>query len=381
MISERSLFLHFLRIFSAIVVVISHARDFLIHPLGHLSSDKELVAMHFMSLGGAAVLVFFFLSGYLVGGMEIERHILGSENYKKYFLDRVTRLWQVLLPALLFTYVINSFSCANGRYSLYCSASIELVSHAGRAPVLDQSLYSYLGSIFFLQPFNGNVFGGNGPLWSLSYEFWYYIIFYCILMIIFSFIRKKFSHGLFFFFPLSAIGASFLSFDWFLLGSVWMGGAISRYAITILDRNFLISNIGCMRDYKILKLTVFFVFPAMISVRFIPRAIIYCPILVFLLFCSIALSNNHIKIKKKKERKNLIVVGSELSFSLYLIHFPILALFSTYLTAEVRWNLGVVSITVVAASTVFCIFIAFLFASITERRLAYFRKKISFFYN
>ena len=378
--SERSLFLHFLRIFSAVIVVISHAKDFFIKPLAETYSNFELIARLLMSLGGAAVLVFFFLSGFLVGGIEIERHTLGSEKHKKYFLDRVTRLWQVLLPALLLTYILNSFSCGNGRRSLYCSASIELASHADGAPVGDQSFNSLIGSIFFLQPFKGSVFGGNGPLWSLSYEFWYYITFYSILILLYSFIRKKFTYGLVFYILLSVIGASFLSLDWLLLGIVWFFGALSKYAITTIDRNYSVKNLIIMQRHKILKLTIFFVLPAMICVRLIPRAFIYCPILVFLLFCAIAFSSDQIKVGSQVERKNLIVVGSELSFSLYLIHFPILALFSTHLTADDRWTFSAVSVTLVAALTVFCIFVAFLFAFFTERRLISLRKKLSFLY-
>ena len=39
-----------------------------------------------------------------------------------------------------------------------------------------------LGNFFFLQSIISPVFGSNGPLWSLSYEFWYYIIFPALIL-------------------------------------------------------------------------------------------------------------------------------------------------------------------------------------------------------
>ena len=37
-----------------------------------------------------------------------------------------------------------------------------------------------------LQDIYSNVIGSNGPLWSLSYEWWYYMIFICVISIIIS---------------------------------------------------------------------------------------------------------------------------------------------------------------------------------------------------
>src|ERR1035441_502485 len=42
---------------------------------------------------------------------------------------------------------------------------------------LRSTLPAFFGNLFFLQSVVSPVFGSNGPLWSLSYEFWYYILF------------------------------------------------------------------------------------------------------------------------------------------------------------------------------------------------------------
>jgi peptidoglycan/LPS O-acetylase OafA/YrhL len=40
----------------------------------------------------------------------------------------------------------------------------------------------FFGNLFFLQSIVSPVFGSNGPLWSLSYEFWYYIVFPLLIL-------------------------------------------------------------------------------------------------------------------------------------------------------------------------------------------------------
>ena len=71
MLSERSLFLHYLRFFSAVIVCLGHTKEFLFVHMDESAHLLEKVARLFLGLGPSAVLVFFVLSGYLVGGNEI----------------------------------------------------------------------------------------------------------------------------------------------------------------------------------------------------------------------------------------------------------------------------------------------------------------------
>ena len=66
MISERSLFLHLLRILPAFIVVLGHTKEFLFVHMNENANLPEKIIRLFLSLGSAAVLVFFFLSGYVV---------------------------------------------------------------------------------------------------------------------------------------------------------------------------------------------------------------------------------------------------------------------------------------------------------------------------
>ena len=117
-ISERSLYLHFLRFFSAVIVCLGHTKEFLFVHMDESAHVLEKVSRLFLGLGSSAVLVFFFLSGYLVGGNEIVNLIGKKLNFSHYIFNRLTRLWIVLLPALLATFAFNAFTCRNARDSL-----------------------------------------------------------------------------------------------------------------------------------------------------------------------------------------------------------------------------------------------------------------------
>ncbi len=59
MISERSLFLHYLRISSALIVCLGHTKEFLFVPMDESADLLEMLIRLFLGLGTSAVLVFF----------------------------------------------------------------------------------------------------------------------------------------------------------------------------------------------------------------------------------------------------------------------------------------------------------------------------------
>ncbi len=111
-----------------------------------------------------AVVVFFVLSGWLVGGSLLDR--VGKPHaLRDYAIDRVTRLWIVLLPAFLLMLVLGL-----GAGEL----------DAARPRLADTSPWSLatlLGNLAGVQTMAVPTFGGNFPLWSLAYETWYYALF------------------------------------------------------------------------------------------------------------------------------------------------------------------------------------------------------------
>ena len=152
--ANTSIVLDSLRIVAAITVLISHG--YLIWFRKHYNEDGLLgISAHF------AVIVFFVLSGYLIA-----HAALRSINLTQYLIARLSRLCSVLIPALLITIVIQ-FILAEFSPGLLA------------AYVRGASWPRYLISASFLNEiwFFSAAPPINGLLWSLSYEFWYYIIF------------------------------------------------------------------------------------------------------------------------------------------------------------------------------------------------------------
>ena len=129
------------------------------------------------SLGHQAVMVFFVLSGYLVGGIVLRQSGQGKFSVRSYSADRLSRLWTVLIPALCFTWVVDNLvavidpSVAQGTYrEMWASGP-----SAGAPSSTDQ--ITFLGNVLFLQTIAVPTYGLNYPLWSLANEFWYYVVF------------------------------------------------------------------------------------------------------------------------------------------------------------------------------------------------------------
>ena len=175
-------------------------------------------------------------------------------------------------------------------------------------------------------------------------------------------------------------GVSILNFDWFALGLVWIAGAISKTLVNNLDKKTSLNNLRLFQNYKILKIAIFMVFPAMISVTLLPRITFSFPLLVLLLVLATAISNNKVMLMEDKLFNKSIVRGSEISFSLYIIHFPILALLSTYVTPVLRWEFGLGSVTFVTMMVIFSLLVAYVFAFFTELKLSSMRNRLRFLY-
>ena len=111
-----------------------------------------------------AVVVFFVLSGWLVGGSLLDR--AGKPHaLRDYAIDRVTRLWIVLLPAFVLMLLLGL-------------STGELDAEQPRlADISPWSLTTLLGNLAGVQTMAVPAFGGNFPLWSLAYETWYYALF------------------------------------------------------------------------------------------------------------------------------------------------------------------------------------------------------------
>lgn len=152
--------LDWLRFLAALMVVGIHARGANWVEWARLAepSRTKLTAVFFALTrsGSEWVLVFFVLSGFLVGGKLIERLAQGSFNLRSYVVDRVTRIWTPLIPALAWSAMV----------ALWVGKPVSWFGLGGNLLGLQVSLF--------------RCFAENIPLWSLAYEIWFYFLAGCV---------------------------------------------------------------------------------------------------------------------------------------------------------------------------------------------------------
>jgi peptidoglycan/LPS O-acetylase OafA/YrhL len=167
-----------LRGIAAVGVCLNHVRDLLLTDYSQLAHPNRLMEVFYLAtgLGHQWVVVFFVLSGYLVGGSVLRSFALDRWSWRSYLLNRMTRLYAVLVPALLLGGALDlagiHFFGISGIYGG------KVGSHELNFAIQTRlHLSTLLGNYFFLQGIRVPVFGSNGPLWSLANEFWYYLAF------------------------------------------------------------------------------------------------------------------------------------------------------------------------------------------------------------
>lgn len=164
-----------MRALAAMAVLISHERNILfLDPTDGLSALWKL--FYFVTgFGHQAVMIFFVLSGYWIAKTVARRGAEGGFAWPDYAIDRLSRLWIVLIPALLLGGLLDGV----GRYGT--AAPLYLGLQGTNSLTVDVgarlSLSALAGNLAFLQGLLVEPFGSNGPLWSLANEFWYYLWF------------------------------------------------------------------------------------------------------------------------------------------------------------------------------------------------------------
>ena len=175
----QSVLIDWLRGLAALQVAAAHLRAQVFPGLSSLT-DPPLwyQGLAFMTgFAHQAVLVFFVLSGWLVGGVFLDRShdVPPSRALRDYALDRATRLWTVLLPAFMLMLAL-AWAGALPWSDANPSADAAVATVAANVDAA-WSLSTLLGNLVGLQTLVVPPFGENFPLWSLANETWYYVLF------------------------------------------------------------------------------------------------------------------------------------------------------------------------------------------------------------
>ena len=149
-----------LRGFAAFYVVLHHS---LPHTINFLNFDIG----YFFRFGQEAVILFFLISGFVIN---YSYQINADKSFKTYFIKRGARIYIPLIFVMMLGYFIDSW-----RAGSFVDPQIKNL-------LLNLLMFQDVGSLkpnVIVEPYLGNI-----PLWSLSYEWWFYILFFPIVKIV-----------------------------------------------------------------------------------------------------------------------------------------------------------------------------------------------------
>ena len=244
-------------------------------------------------MGHQSVMIFFVLSGFLVGGSILRP----SFSWRYYVIARISRLWVVLIPCLLFTFLIGNFTGVS--WNSYSDSRY------------DASFATFIGNLVFLQTIAVPVFGGNEPLWSLANEFWYYALFPLlisrrILLVLLGILIALLLP--------SPIQIGFL---------IWLQGVAAYLFVSRASPSF---RLAVSRTFWVILLLFVAALLYSKSPTFQSRLRINPDLLVggsFALICTSLSERPPILSKFARQI-------SDMSYSLYLTHYPVVVLIGTY---------------------------------------------------
>lgn len=177
-----SIYLDIVRFVAAVMIFLGHAS------YSRFSGGVRILWI-FDWLSADLVMVFFVLSGIVISYVANEK----EKSLEQYSISRLSRLYSVVLPALLLTILLDYFG-PRIAYKVY----------DGPWFTTSNPFWRFFANLFFVNElwFSSVESFSNWPFWSLGYEFWYYVIFgvahyvrspvkYYILPIIFLFVGPK----------------------------------------------------------------------------------------------------------------------------------------------------------------------------------------------
>lgn len=199
--------LEVIRAIAAVYVALSHYAEF-------LKLDKSnIFELIFGSFAQEMVICFFLLSGFVIEHSYSRRKI----SWKKFLIKRFVRIYPILIVALSISLIID----------IRLDNRIEMDK--------------LLGNFFSLQDLGGRpgvMYGTyyNNALWSLSYEWWFYVIY-----IVINQLKKKkivFVIGLIIISTILYHFYEFQIFRWLKYFSIWYSGVVLNQLYRVSQLNF-----------------------------------------------------------------------------------------------------------------------------------------------
>jgi len=301
-----SFYLDGIRVLAALLVFFSHLKH------------QTNLSLPIYSYGHQAVVVFFVLSGLVIAFSTGKK----KQQVKEYFISRIARIYSVAIPAILLTIAFDALG-----------NSVSPLTYTEGYDANDLAAVRIPSSLLFLNElwfFSIQLFS-NIPYWSLNYEVWYYIAFGVLV-----FSPRAYRIPLFFLVVLIAgIKIALMLPIWLMGVGVWK--SISKYPLQrfwLALPVFLGSLFGIVGFFatdvtgQLLSLEAEFLGADFVKSLAYSKWFLadWClGVLVALHFYSMQYFTRFIK-KIPNVAVNFSRVIADASFSLYLVHQPIILL-------------------------------------------------------
>ena len=375
---ESSVFLNLIRFVSCELVVIGH----------FLTKYQPVPAEPLFKLGttigGVAVLLFFILSGLLIS-YSLHNKLANPEyRFRNYFVDRFSRIYSGLVPALLLGTIITVVIYVT-NYSYFVDLSsmqstpslLTFFITLGMLENFPVGFFNSLLSGFGLSfPFpEVTPFGFNGILWTLVILWWIYMVFGWIVIGSIGLVRKQKSNRSYkaIFFVVAALLSLLLMAIYqqhSTLVTVWFVGALIMLAVsskivnTKLKSNIATRLLGILFILSLASaLYGMYATFAWTNQYYGLGLGLSLSIYVFLgvLFFNAAGLNPVSRLILNKHVVSWVTMGAGFSYTLFVTHYPII-IFLNGLNLPVNRYVLFLPILLLANLT------AFVIAHFTERR-------------
>jgi peptidoglycan/LPS O-acetylase OafA/YrhL len=350
-------FLDFIRFAAALLVLFGHARGLLLEGIGNVQHPNALIRAFYLATGlqHEGVVLFFVVSGFLIGGSAWRIMQRGRFDFFIYFINRFARIYLVFIPALILVLVLETLV----RPHLFDTRFY------GVRPLLPAGIFDGWTwdqipcHLLAVQGLICTPWGADLPLWSLGYEWAFYMIGPALFALVLVPIRRRAGKML-----MLAAGLAVLTWwhwDWLFWFLVWMFGVFAARRFETRPAPLFVGLLGlafCGAGLIVSRLAILSPYATDLAVAIGLTAAITCRPLMGM-----------------TRGWSFIRRGAGFSYSLYLIHLPLCVLAGALYQRFLGWPnelvqpdlRGISGFAVMTLAVALC---AHLFARMTEDHTA-----------
>jgi peptidoglycan/LPS O-acetylase OafA/YrhL len=326
--TRASVYLDGVRASAAGSVLLEHWRNIFFVDYAQIVSHRRLCALPYVvcGVGHQLVVIFFVLSGYLIAGSMVRMLRQERWSWRVYGLQRLTRLWIVLLPGLVLTAGWDWLGMHWQRAAAVAIYGGVSGDHVVGNVRLASGLTTWLGNAAFLQTVYVPVFGSDSALWSLSNEFWYYLLFPLGLLAIWRRVgvtRRAVYAGM------------FLAVAWFCRSAV-----LAAFPVWLCGVVLVWLPVRPLRGAQRALGAVGYVAVLYASLKFWPFSEpvgdwVFGAVTAGFLWSLLSAREDA---EERSASTRFVRMAARMSFTLYVVHTPLLALLAGLILGAERWQ-------------------------------------------